>query len=86
MARVQQDRLQKAWHQDGSPRSIPQERAGLGLPTLGHQGDANREPSRVARLPALRLDNQMGWTLSACGPLVPWLAVNSTRWLSWRLR
>ena len=25
------------------------------------------------------LDDQIGCTLSACGPLVPWLAVNSTR-------
>jgi len=36
--------------------------------------------------PAAKLDDQMGWTLSAWGPLVPWLAVYSTRWLSWRLR
>jgi hypothetical protein len=25
---------------------------------------------------------QIGWTLSAWGPLVPWTAVNSTRWFS----
>jgi len=29
---------------------------------------------------------QTGWTCSAWGPLVPWTAVNSTRWFSWRLR
>ena len=32
--------------------------------------------------PAIGLDDQIGWTLSAWGPLVPWLAVYSTRWLS----
>ena len=43
-------------------------------------------PSRWLARPTAAPDDQIGWTKSAWGPLVPWLAVNSTRWLSWRLR
>ncbi len=51
--------------------------------TSGNDGGA---PSHRLDAPSLLLDRQIGWTLSAWGPLAPWLAVYSTRWLSWRLR
>jgi hypothetical protein len=51
----------------------------------------SREATRWSARPRLARstdapDGQIGWTCSAWGPLAPWLAVNSTRWLSWRLR
>ena len=52
-------------------------------PTSVAQTQRGTQPS--AGCPVTVLDRQIGW-MSAWGPLVPWLAVYSTRWLSWRLR
>jgi hypothetical protein len=45
-------------------------------------GAFRRRSARSAAAP----DGQIGRTSSAWGPLGPWVAVNSIRWLSWRLR
>ena len=49
------------------------------------RGDAVERPAAASALHRCA-GGQIGWTFSAWGPLAPGLAVNSTRWFSWRLR
>jgi len=77
----------KRWRRPAGGAGMIGAEARTGLePVVRQPQQARRSAQPSAGRPGAELDGQMGWTLSAWGPLAPWLAVYSTRWLSWRLR